>query len=336
MFIATALARGRIGTRCGLIHGEKTPLARKLSKTELSPRATISLPHLTPINSGSSPRRPLSPSQLLRRSELPERKKSDCCSQRDVFTLLRRFYTFFSPSTGGSTFDQIDEVEQVSAGAEENEGPLQTATSSEDVNTSGRGKSPQVVVSALFSHLSPRTVEDVATSLRRGGAPWELHTSRQISGLEASSRPHALPALGKVSSSTPSLPQPSALPAPAVASSSAPEPSEAELVHAEPPTTLKNMLFLNSEVVEQQKYMAPDKAFVAPAAAPRPKTKVALGQKRPPPNQPPIPRSPTSLPRLPPKPRRVVEQPPIIRSLTDRVSEGRKNNKSPRSRRFLP
>nr|GMD55640.1 hypothetical protein Iba_chr11dCG9890 [Ipomoea batatas]GME16091.1 hypothetical protein Iba_scaffold17071CG0010 [Ipomoea batatas] len=159
----------------------------------------------------------------------------------------------FSPSMGGSTFNQIDEVEHVSANTEENEGPLRTTTTPKDVSTSGRGKSPRVVVSALFPHLRPRTVEDVASSLRRGGAPRELRASKRISGLEASSRPHALPAPGEASSSTPSLPQPSALPAPAVASSSAPEPSEAEPADAATSTTRKKMLFLNSEVVQQQK-----------------------------------------------------------------------------------
>nr|GMC99904.1 hypothetical protein Iba_chr05eCG10150 [Ipomoea batatas] len=252
----------------------------------------------------------------------------------------------FSPSTGGSTFDQIDEVEHVSADAEENEGPLQTATSPEESPHRGG-------------------LEDVASSLRRGGAPRELRASKRTSGLEAPAQPHALPAAGEASSTTPSLPQTSALPAPAVASSSAPEPPEADPADAEPSTTRKKMLFLNSEVVEQQKClltraendeihallrgripykrtraltnaaakissemydylifrtpegykkaileppdygqsekyepvsivtratktpsaelsqdMAPDKAFVAPAAAPRPKTKVGLGAKK--------------------------------------------------------
>nr|GMD34369.1 serine/arginine repetitive matrix protein 2-like [Ipomoea batatas] len=62
----------------------------------------------------------------------------------------------FSPSTGGSTFNQIDEVEHVSPIAEENEGPLRTTASTEDVSSSGRGKSPRVVVSKMFPHLSPR------------------------------------------------------------------------------------------------------------------------------------------------------------------------------------
>nr|GMD61461.1 protein ecdysoneless homolog [Ipomoea batatas] len=52
----------------------------------------------------------------------------------------------FSPSTGGSTFDQIDEVEHVSTDIEENEGPLRTSASIEDVGTSSRGKSPRDAV----------------------------------------------------------------------------------------------------------------------------------------------------------------------------------------------
>nr|GMD47475.1 serine/arginine repetitive matrix protein 2-like [Ipomoea batatas] len=103
----------------------------------------------------------------------------------------------FTPLTGGSTFNQIDEVEHVSADTEENEGPLRTPTSTEDVSTSGRGKSPRIVVSALFPHLSPRTVEDVASALRRGGAPPVLRDPEQI---ETSHRPDALPAPGEASS----------------------------------------------------------------------------------------------------------------------------------------
>nr|GMD98567.1 histone-lysine N-methyltransferase SETD1A-like [Ipomoea batatas] len=159
----------------------------------------------------------------------------------------------FSPSTGGSTFDQIDEVEHVSADTEENEGPLQTSASTEDVSTSGRGKSPRVVVSALFPHLSPRTVEDVTSPLRRGGAPRELRDSGQISGPEASRRPNALPAPGEASSSAPNPRRPSASPAPAGASSSVPDLAKAEPTGDEPSTTRKKMLFLNSEVVQQQK-----------------------------------------------------------------------------------
>nr|GMD97694.1 hypothetical protein Iba_chr15cCG5030 [Ipomoea batatas] len=116
----------------------------------------------------------------------------------------------FSPSTGGSTFDQIDEVD-------------------------------------------PRTVEDVASSLRRGGAPRELRDSGQISGPEASRRPNALSAPGEASSSAPNPRRPSASPAPARASSSVPDLAEAEPTGDEPSTTRKKMLFLNSEVVQQQK-----------------------------------------------------------------------------------
>nr|GMD65996.1 hypothetical protein Iba_chr12cCG10760 [Ipomoea batatas] len=42
----------------------------------------------------------------------------------------------YTPSTGGSTFDQIDEVEHVSVGTEENEGSLITPTLAEEAGTS--------------------------------------------------------------------------------------------------------------------------------------------------------------------------------------------------------
>nr|GMD68561.1 serine/arginine repetitive matrix protein 2-like [Ipomoea batatas] len=100
----------------------------------------------------------------------------------------------FSPSMGGSTFNQIDEVEHVSPNAEENEGPLRPTASTEDVSSSGRGKSPRVVVSKMFPHLNPRTVEEVTVSIRHKGVPRELQAPRQNLGPEASSRPRALPA----------------------------------------------------------------------------------------------------------------------------------------------
>nr|GMC92228.1 hypothetical protein Iba_chr05aCG9050 [Ipomoea batatas] len=77
----------------------------------------------------------------------------------------------YTPSTGGSTFDQIHEVEHISVNSGENEGPLRTPTLAEEASTSGQGKSPRVVITALFPHLSPRTVEDAATSLPHGDAP---------------------------------------------------------------------------------------------------------------------------------------------------------------------
>nr|GMD60398.1 leucine zipper putative tumor suppressor 2-like [Ipomoea batatas] len=146
----------------------------------------------------------------------------------------------FTPSTGGSTLNQIDEVEHVSADTEENEGPLRTSFSTEDVSTSDRGKSPRVVASALFPrkmspashHLSPRTVEDVASSLRRGGAPRELHHLRQISGPKNYDPKPVAARVAKVSSAEPS------------------------------------------------QDMVLDKAFIAATATPRPKTKVALGAKK--------------------------------------------------------
>nr|GMD79870.1 serine/arginine repetitive matrix protein 2-like [Ipomoea batatas] len=260
----------------------------------------------------------------------------------------------FSPSTGGSTFNQIDEVEHVSLIAEENEGPLRPSTSTEDVSSSGRGKSPRVVVSKMFPHLSPRTVEEVVVSIIRKGVPRKLQALGQTLGPEVSSRPRALPAPGEASSSAPNPRQSSASHAPAVASSSDPTIAEADQTADEPSATQKKMLFLNSEVVQQQKClltraetdeihallrgripykaltdavakissevydylifltpegykkanleppdygrdekyepvpiavpavkgMSPDRTFIAPAAAPHPKTKVALGAKK--------------------------------------------------------
>nr|GMC51124.1 hypothetical protein Iba_chr01cCG3280 [Ipomoea batatas] len=72
-----------------------------------------------------------------------------------------------SPSTGGSTFNQIDEVEHVSPLAEENEGPTRPTASTEDVSSSGRGKSPRVVLSKTFPQLSPCNVEQIATTIRQ-------------------------------------------------------------------------------------------------------------------------------------------------------------------------
>nr|GLL35837.1 uncharacterized protein LOC109184184 [Ipomoea trifida] len=277
----------------------------------------------------------------------------------------------FSRSTGGSTFNQIDEVKHVSPIAEENEGPLRPTASTEDVSSSGRGKSPRVVVSKTFPHLSPRTVEEIAVSIRRKGVPRELRAPRRNPGPEASSRSRALPAPGKASSSALNPRPSSASHAPAVTGSSYPNPIEADQTANDPSATRKKMLFLNNEVVQQQKClltraetdeihallrgripykvsrfpkrtraltdaaakissevydylifrtpegyknanleppdygrdekyepvpiavpvvkgssaepsqgMSPDRTFIAPAAAPRPKTKVALGAKR--------------------------------------------------------
>nr|GME12100.1 serine/arginine repetitive matrix protein 2-like [Ipomoea batatas] len=271
----------------------------------------------------------------------------------------------FSPSTRGSTFNQINEVEHVSPIAEENEGPLRPTASTEDVSSSGRGKSPRVMVSKTFPHLSPRTVEEVAVSIRRKGVPRELRAPRQNPGPEASSRSRALPAPGEASSSALNPRPSSASHARAVTSSSDPNPTEADQTANDPSATRKKMLFLNNEVVQQQKClltraktdeihallrgcifpkrtraltdaaakissevydylifrtpegyknanleppdygrdekyepvpiavpavkgssaepshgMSPDRTFIAPVAAPRPKTKVALGAKR--------------------------------------------------------
>nr|GMC80329.1 histone-lysine N-methyltransferase SETD1A-like [Ipomoea batatas] len=85
----------------------------------------------------------------------------------------------YTPSTGGSTFDQIDEVELVYADSDEHEGSLRTPTPAGEASTSGQGKSPRVVITALFPHLIPHNVEDVASSLPLGGAPPTSRISRQ-------------------------------------------------------------------------------------------------------------------------------------------------------------
>nr|GMD37984.1 hypothetical protein Iba_chr09eCG14610 [Ipomoea batatas] len=80
----------------------------------------------------------------------------------------------FSPSTGGSTFNQIDEVEHaVSPIAEENKAAAyDPRLLPEDVSSSGRGKSPQSSWSRRrFLHLSPRTVEEIAVSMTPEGVP---------------------------------------------------------------------------------------------------------------------------------------------------------------------
>nr|GMD48140.1 histone-lysine N-methyltransferase SETD1A-like [Ipomoea batatas] len=182
----------------------------------------------------------LSPLHSLLRSELPEtnREPPDTNAYYE-HGLARRPYTrmsgsdsqnisgrdyddgdeagneSFTLSSGGSIFNQIDEVEHVSADTDGNEGPLRTPTSTEDASTSGRGKSLRVVVSALFPHLSPRT------------------------GREGSS-------------STPNPGRLSALPSSGGVSSSAPNPTEADSASDEPVPLRKKMIFLNREVVQQQ------------------------------------------------------------------------------------
>nr|GMD22419.1 uncharacterized protein LOC109184184 [Ipomoea batatas] len=306
-----------------------------------------------PINKRSTIEPPLSPS-AIRRSEPPEHKRRiHAVSRREAFSLLRCLHIRMSdsdsqntsardydeggeaisesssPSTGGSTFNQIDEVEHVSPLAEENEGPTRPTTSTED------------------------------------GIPRELRYGRQNPAPETSSRSRTLSAPGETSSSMPDPRPSSASPAPVVTSSSDPNPPEADQNADALPATRKKMVFLNSEVVQQQKClltraevdeihallrgripykrtraltdaaakissevydyrifrtpegyksanleppdygreekyepvplavpttggaivepsqgMSPDRTFIAPVAAPRPKTKVALGAKK--------------------------------------------------------
>nr|GLL16381.1 hypothetical protein Itr_chr01CG00870 [Ipomoea trifida] len=64
----------------------------------------------------------------------------------------------YNPSSGNSTFQQIDEVENISADVEENVSRPLTSELGEETSTSGRGKSPWVVISVLFPHFDPPTV----------------------------------------------------------------------------------------------------------------------------------------------------------------------------------
>nr|GMD66358.1 serine/arginine repetitive matrix protein 2-like [Ipomoea batatas] len=169
----------------------------------------------------------------------------------------------FSPSMGGSTFNQIDEVEHVSPNAEENEGPLRPTASTEDVSSSGRGKSPRVVVSKMFPHLNPRTVEEVTVSIRHKGVPREL---------QAPSFPKRTRALTDAA---------------AKISSEVYDylifrtPEGYKNANLEPPDYDRDEKYEPVSIaVPAVKGMSPDKTFIAPAAAPLPKTKVALGAKR--------------------------------------------------------
>nr|GMD04054.1 histone-lysine N-methyltransferase SETD1A-like [Ipomoea batatas] len=267
---------------------------------------------LPPINRRSTVGLTLSP-LAIRRSELPEHKRRiPAVSHREAFSLPPSSYSnasardydegdeavseSSSPSTGGSTFNQIDEVEHVSPLAEENEGSTRPTAFTEDVSSSGRGKSPRVVLSKTFPQLSPRNVEQIATTIRQKGVPRELRFGRQNPAPETASRSRALPAPFEASSSAPD-PRPSlASHAPVASSSSDPNAPEADQTASAPLATRKKMVFLNSEVVQQQKClltraetdeiqallrgMSPDRTFIAPASAPRPKTKVALGAKK--------------------------------------------------------
>nr|GMC69149.1 uncharacterized protein LOC109173786 [Ipomoea batatas] len=158
-----------------------------------------------------------------------------------------------SPSTGGSTFNQIDEVEHVSPLAEENEGPTRPTASTEDVISAGPGKSPRVVLSKTFPQLNPRNVEQIAATIRQKGVPRELRYGRQNPAPEISSRSRTLPAPGEASSSAPDPRPSSASPAPVATSSSDPNLPEADQNADALPATRKKMVFLNSEVVQQQK-----------------------------------------------------------------------------------
>nr|GMD01637.1 serine/arginine repetitive matrix protein 2-like [Ipomoea batatas] len=251
---------------------------------------------LPPINRRSTVGPTLLPS-AIRRLEPPEHKRRiPAVSRREVFSHPPSSYSnasardydegdeavseSSSPSTGGSTFNQIDGVEHVSPLAEESEGPTRPTTSTEDVSSSGRGKSPRVVLSKTFPQLSPRNVEQIATTIRQKGVPRELRFDRQNPAPETASRSRALPAPGeataKISSEvydyrifrTPESYKSANLEPPDYGREEKYEP-----VPLAVPTT-------GGVLAEPSQGMSPDRTFIAPAAAPRPKTKVALGAKK--------------------------------------------------------
>nr|GMD82461.1 hypothetical protein Iba_chr13fCG8320 [Ipomoea batatas] len=134
---------------------------------------------------------------------------------------------------GGSTFNQIDEIENVSVDAEGNEGPMRTPTSTEEIGTSGQGKSPRVVLSALLPHFSPHTVEHIASTLPQEGLPPYLRADEQI---ESTRRRETLPAPGEASSSTP-------------------QPAESDPLIPELKIPRKKMVLLSSDSVQQQEFL---------------------------------------------------------------------------------
>nr|GLL41815.1 suppressor protein SRP40-like [Ipomoea trifida] len=187
-------------------------------------------------------------------------------------------------------------MERVSPLPEEKNGSARATASSEDVSSAGPGKSPRVVLSKMFPQLAPHEAEQIGAGLPQKAIPRELRYGWQNPAPGASSRPRTLPAPGEASSSVPDPRLSSTSSTPVATSSSDPNAPEADQIADVVPATRKKMVFLNSEVVQQQKClltraevdeihallrgMSPERAFIAPAAAPRPKTKVALGAKK--------------------------------------------------------
>nr|GMD27908.1 serine/arginine repetitive matrix protein 2-like [Ipomoea batatas] len=204
---------------------------------------------LPPINRRSTVRPTLSPS-AIRRSEPPEHKRRiSVVSRREVFSHPPSSYSntstrdydegdeavseSSSPSTGGSTFNQIDEVEHVSPLAEESEGPTRPTASTEDVSSSGRGKSPR----------RTRALTDAAAKI--SSEVYDYHIFRTPESYKSANLEP--PDYGRE--------------------------EKYESVPLAVPTT-------GGVLAEPSQGMSPDRTFIAPAAAPRPKTKVALGAKK--------------------------------------------------------
>nr|GMD76481.1 zinc finger BED domain-containing protein RICESLEEPER 2-like [Ipomoea batatas] len=147
---------------CGLTKGDRAELNR-LHLHYMKDICTIDVnAHRAP-----NPRDSLSAAILL--PEIRASRDETRASATNAPKWMRSLNALIS----GSTFDQIDEVEHVSADSDENEGPLRTPTPAGEASTSGQ------VITTLFPHLSPCTVEDVAASLPHGDAPPTLGSSNQ-------------------------------------------------------------------------------------------------------------------------------------------------------------
>nr|GMC46876.1 histone-lysine N-methyltransferase SETD1A-like [Ipomoea batatas] len=260
---------------------------------------------LPPINRRSTVGLTLSPS-AIRRSEPPEHKRRiPAVSRREAFSLPPSSYSnasardydegdeavseSSSPSTGGSTFNQIDEVEHVSPLAEENEGPTRPTASTEDINSAPAtwSKLPPPYVRRAFLESCdsagktqpPRPRPDLAHSQRRAKRVPRRPTPdrHQRRTPRFPKRTRALTdAAAKISSEvydyrifrTPEGYKSANLEPPDYGREEKYEP-----VPLGVPTT-------RGSLAKPSQGMSLDRTFIAPAAAPRPKMKVALGAKK--------------------------------------------------------
>nr|GMC74927.1 serine/arginine repetitive matrix protein 2-like [Ipomoea batatas] len=214
-----------------------------------------------------------------------------------------------SPSTGGSTFNQIDEVEHVSPIAEENKGPLQPTASTEDVSSSGRGKSPRPPQRGANSRLhTPEGRSSRAASPQAKPMPRSLVPTSCAPGpgraRSSSSRNACSPEPRPMKSTRYcgvafliSFPKRTRALTDAAAKISSEvydylifrTPEGYKNANLEPPDYGRDEKYepvpiaapaAQGSTAEPSQGMSPDRKFIAPAAAPRPKTKVALGAKK--------------------------------------------------------